>query len=80
MNKAQKRKLCSGCRNNRYNMGKGYQESGIDAPVTCSECWNLKDARVISKRVVSISQRPPFTNAKQKVLSCWSCPGYATVD
>ena len=30
LSKSEKKKLCSGCRNDRYNMGKGYQETGND--------------------------------------------------
>ena len=38
--------LCSGCRQNRYNMGKGYQESSRDAVVSCDQCWSYKSATV----------------------------------
>lgn len=81
MNKQDKKKMCSGCRNNRYNMGRGFVErEGIDAVVTSDECWNLKDSRVVSKKRVSISQTPPFTQSPVKVLSCYSESGYVYID
>ena len=40
------RKVCPGCRHNRYNRGKGYTErAGIDAPVTCHMCWHVPTVR-----------------------------------
>jgi hypothetical protein len=81
MTKNEKKKLCSGCRNNRYNMGKGFCERpGIDAPVTSEECWSFKSAKVVKKKIVSVSQRPPWNQKPRKVLSCFSMPGYACVD
>lgn len=41
--KQMQRTVCSGCRQNRYNQGRGYQETPRDAPVTCDHCWNLPD-------------------------------------
>jgi hypothetical protein len=70
LSKSEKKKLCSGCRNNRYNMGKGYQETEHDAVVSCDECWSLEDASVCVKDVYySPSQVKPI---KRKALSCWS--------
>lgn len=81
MTKNEKKKMCSGCRNNRYNMGVGYSErTGIDAVVTCEECWSLETAKVVLKKMVSISQQPPFTQKPIKVLSCYSVPGYVFID
>jgi hypothetical protein len=81
MNKADKLELCSGCRNNRYNMGKGYCERpGVDSPVTCTECWNLEGATVVRRRLVPYSQTPPWEQAPVRVLSCYSREGYACVE
>lgn len=81
MKKSEKKKMCSGCRNNRYNMGRGFVENaGIDAIVTCDECWNLESATVVMKKRVSLSQYPPFTQKPIKVLSCYSQPGYCFID
>ena len=32
---------CPGCRYNRYNKGKGFQETKHDAVVTCDCCWHV---------------------------------------
>ena len=78
MNKSDKKKMCAGCRNNRYNMGNGFVErAGIDAVVTVDECWSLETAKVVLKKRVSISQTPPFLQKPQKTLDCKSEVGYA---
>ena len=47
----QAKRLCSGCRDNRYNMGSGYRERpGIDAPVTCDHCWHLDPTKAVYNR------------------------------
>ncbi|MBK9497222.1 MAG: hypothetical protein IPO08_22435 [Xanthomonadales bacterium] len=81
ISKREKKKLCSGCRNNRYNMGAGFCERpGIDAVVTADECWNLESATVVKKKMVSISQTPPWLQAPIKTLSCKSVSGYVFID
>lgn len=81
ISKLAKKKLCSGCRNNRYNMGVGFVERpGIDAVVTCNECWSMKTAKVVMKKRVSVSQVPPWTQKPIKTLSCKSEPGFVYVD
>lgn len=81
MNKSDKKKMCAGCRNNRYNMGRGYTERpGIDAVVTVDECWHLSSAKVVMKKRVSMSQVPPWTQKPIKTLSCMSEVGYVYVD
>lgn len=81
MTKAEKKQLCVGCRNNRYNKGRGFCERpGIDAPVTCDECWHMGSARVVKRKEVSISQVPPWTQAPIRTLSCYSRPGYVYVE
>jgi RNA polymerase sigma factor (sigma-70 family) len=45
-----KHNVCSGCRQDRYNMGRGYAERpGIDAPVMCDHCWHIPNAIVYSR-------------------------------
>jgi hypothetical protein len=79
--KSEKKKLCSGCRNNRYNMGVGFVErQGIDAVVTCNECWSLATAKIVKRKRVSISQVPPWTQKPIKTLSCKSETGYVYVN
>lgn len=81
MTKNEKKKMCSGCRNDRYNMGVGFVErQGIDAPVTCEECRYLKEAQVVKRKRVSISQTPPWRQKATKVLSCYSVQGYVFIE
>lgn len=70
MTKTEKKKLCSGCRSERYNMGTGFQENDLAAPVTCKECWSLATARIVNKLVYSSpgSYKPYL---KKHTLSCW---------
>ena len=75
------KKMCAGCRNNRYNMGNGFVErAGIDAVVTTDECWGFQSATVVKKKMVSIHQRPPWNQKPTKVLSCFSQSGYVAID
>ena len=81
ISKREKKKLCSGCRNSRYNMGPGYTERpGIDAEVTCDECWSLSSAKVVWRKRVGVWQTPPWTQSPVKTLSCKSEDGYVYVD
>lgn len=71
LSKSQKKQLCSGCRANRYNMGRGYVENpGIDAVVTVDECWHLASATVVSK-LVYYSPGDYRPSKKPRTLSCW---------
>lgn len=81
ISKREKKKLCAGCRNNRYNMGVGFCERpGIDAVVTSDECWSLESATVVKMKMVSVSQTPPWNQTPIKTLSCKSVPGYVFID
>jgi len=68
-NKA-KKELCIGCRANRYNMGRGYRESEIDAIVTCDACWSLSKAKVVNK-LVYYSPADIKPRLRKRTLSCW---------
>ena len=71
LSKAEKKRRCQGCRNNRYNMGAGYVErKGIDAPVTCSECWSLATATAANK-LIYYSPNDIKPTLKRGTLSCW---------
>ncbi len=72
--------MCIGCRNDRYNHPGTCERPGIDAPVTCKECWTYEEAKVVKKKRVSINQQPPFKQKEQEVLECMHEPGYAYVD
>ncbi len=70
MTKTEKKRLCSGCRSERYNMGEGYQENELAAPIHCKECYSLATAKVCNKLVYSSpgSYKPYL---KKHTLTCW---------
>ena len=68
--KPKKLKLCSGCHSNFYN---GHNDMGT------KECWNLDDAKVVMKKKVPLSQRPPWKQAPIQVLNCCHYDGYVLV-
>ncbi len=72
--------MCAGCRNNRYNHPGTCERPGIDAPVTCKECWSYKDAKIVKKKRVPLSQIPPFKQKKESVLNCKSEDGFAYIN
>lgn len=65
-----KRAMCGGCTENFYN---GNNPHGIQ------ECWNLKSAKIVMKKIVHLSQVPPWKQAPVKTLSCHRKEGYVTV-
>lgn len=71
LSKQEKLKHCVGCSNNFYNGNNNY---GI------KECWNLKDAELVSRKEVHINQRPPWTQKPEKFLNCYCRRGYAYFD
>lgn len=70
LSKTEKKKLCAGCRANRYNMGRGFQESSIDTAVTCDECWHLKSAKLCNKEVY-YSPGDYKPTRRTRTLDCW---------
>lgn len=71
LSREEKLKYCTGCHNDFYN---GKNNMGI------KECWCLKDAKLVKKRKVSMSQRPPWNQEPINVLSCCRYDGYVLVD
>lgn len=69
MTKSQKLKYCVGCRDNVYNLGL----NGV------TECWMLKNAKLVWKKAVPIDQRPPWTQPARRVLDCYREKGYIYV-
>jgi hypothetical protein len=70
ISKSEKKKLCAGCRSERYNMGVGYQEDSTAALVTCQECWSLDSAKLCNKLVyLTVSSAKPYL--KKHTLTCW---------
>ena len=70
MSKEETKKYCMGCEQNFYNGNNPY---GV------TECWNLSDAKIVSKKKVHRDQRPPWTQSPTKVLSCFQQNGYVFV-
>ena len=74
-------KHCSGCDQDRYNHPGMCERPGIDAPVTSKACWNLKDAKLVTRYRQGWWDTPPRGGgpalAKVKVPSCYSQSGRA---
>lgn len=64
------KKHCVGCRSNFYNSNNPYD---------IKECWHLKGAKLVKKKMVGINQRPPWTQGAIKVPSCYNKNGYVFV-
>lgn len=67
MTKEEKLKKCVGCEQDFYNGRNPYE---------IKECWNLKKARLVSRKKISLSQVPPWKQKPIKVLSCYQQKGY----
>ncbi len=66
MTKAEKRKMCHGCRDEFYHAGNN--------PLGVKECWNLRTAKVVERVRVHRDECPPYRQAPIKVLSCYHRP------
>ena len=64
------RKHCRGCRNNFYNAN---NDLGV------GECWSLKDAKLVVRREVHISQVPPWNQKVGKFPNCYHKPQFVYV-
>ena len=60
------KKHCAGCRDNFYN---GHNSIGV------SECWMLKDAKLILRRRVGIWETPPWTAKPETLPNCYNAEG-----
>jgi hypothetical protein len=56
------KKHCSGCRDNFYN---GNNDLGV------SQCWSLKDAKLIMRKEVHIDQVPPWNQKAKMLPNCY---------
>lgn len=66
------KELCAGCYNNEYNYGLG----------GANECWEYKEAKIIKRLCVHISQSPPYNfkeNSRWK-LNCFRKPQFVYVN
>ena len=70
LSKSKKLEYCAQCRDNFYN---GHNSLGV------KECWSLKSAKVVKKKLVHINQRPPWSQEPIKVLSCCHIEGHVLV-
>lgn len=64
------KKHCIGCRDNFYN---GNNEYGI------TECWSLKTAKLMKRKRVPMSQRPPWNQPAETLPNCYRQEGYVIV-
>ncbi len=64
------RKHCVGCRQDFYN---GNNDLGVQ------ECWRLKTAKIIWRKRVSMSQRPPWKQKAIRKPDCYWQAGYVFV-
>ena len=71
MDKADKKRLCRGCRDDYYNHGNNS---------TNGECWLLSKARPVFRTLVGIWQNPPYTWHPQKTLHCHNPDGSVWID
>ena len=63
------KKHCRGCYDDVYNNGCG----------GAKECWLLKSAKLIMRKEVHISQRPPWKQPAKKLPSCYHKPQFVFV-
>ncbi len=77
LSKDEKKRRCIGCKNNRYNQIKGFQEGPNDVPVSGEGCFNLDTARACNKE---FNLGYDHTTLITKTLSCWysASTGYGT--
>lgn len=73
--KDQAKKLCAGCRNDRYNMGHGYQETEADAPVASEYCWSLHPGRALYCRALKEWVMPCHSGARQRWVAEYAQTG-----
>ena len=63
---------CVGCHNNYYNINPERSGHG-------EGCWMLGSAKLIMRKKVPLSQRPPWTQNAQRLPSCYKQRGYVFV-
>lgn len=69
-NTYENRRRCAGCHDDFYN---GNNALGVE------RCWNFTDARVILRKRVGVTQRPPWEQKAEKYPSCYHQDGYVFV-
>ena len=71
----QAKRLCSGCRNDRYNYKGTCERPGIDAVVNSDKCWSLGLDRVLYCRAKKTFVLPCHSGLRQKWLSEYAQKG-----
>lgn len=66
---AQKKTHCAGCYNDVYNHGCG----------GAKQCWSLDSMKLIKRKRVHISQRPPWNQAAELLPDCYRVPQFVFV-
>lgn len=64
-------KHCQGCENNFYN---GNNDKGIN------ECWSLKDAVLISQKMIPVNEVPPHTGKPKLFPKCYHASGFVMMN
>jgi len=62
-----KKTNCSGCEDNFYNNNN---------PYNVKECFRFKDAKLVKRRKVPLSQPPPWKQPLETVPECYKQKGY----
>jgi len=74
--KEQAKRLCSGCRYNRYNMGKGLADRpGVDAPVAVDHCWHLDPGKALYCRGARRWVMPCHSDPREQWYAEWARTG-----
>lgn len=74
--KEETKRLCAGCRYERYNFGKGYVERpGIDAPVVTDYCWHLDPEKAVYCRGAKKWVMPCHSSLREQWYAEWAKTG-----
>ena len=66
-----KKKTCEGCREDFYNQ---------PGNSTTGECWRLEAAKLESRKLVGLNDRPPWTHKPRQTFRCYRPPGFVNID
>jgi len=73
--KMQAKRLCVGCRNDRYNHPGMCERPGIDTPVTSEFCWDLNPEKALYCRGAKEWVMPCHSGVRQRWLTEWARTG-----
>jgi hypothetical protein len=69
------KKLCVGCRQDRYNHKGVCERPGIDAPVTSDHCWSLEPLEAIYCRAKKMWVMPCHSDPFHQWIAEWGIKG-----